>query len=95
MDILNHSFEPGVAEALSATSISEPIPLPYYPLRYDTDHSNSVVSNEAMLNMCDSPLHTLSVYFSIYISGKYYIMLGCYIYGKLEHLRIMFVDESD
>ena len=82
MDILNHSFEPGVAEALSATSISEPIPLPYYPLRYDTDHSNSVVSNEAMLNMtCYSPLHTLSVYFSIYI----------YIWKVLYHAWMLYL----
>ena len=91
MDILNHSFEPGVAEAISATSISEPIPLPYYPLRYDTDHSNSVVSNEPMLTYAIL-LCILCRYTFLYIFGKYYIMLGCYIYGKLEHLRIMFVD---
>ncbi|XP_063689932.1 uncharacterized protein LOC134822669 isoform X2 [Bolinopsis microptera] len=55
VDILNHSFDPGVAEALSATSISEPIPLPYYPLRYNTDHSNSVVVPYSTTALNSSP----------------------------------------
>ena len=50
-ELLDRSFESSTSEVLGAATISEPIPLPYYPLRFNTDNSSSIVSRLLVQNI--------------------------------------------